>query len=291
MPAWVRWLPLTAGVIWGTAFPAIEIALRTFNPLDVAFWRATLGTLSLGGWLVLQGRLLWRLPFGTWLRLVVLALTGAGLFWPMQITAVRLSTPVNVAFLISAYPAMIAILAPLILGESLRRRDVGSLLLALAGAYLIISEGRLLDLFASRTLPGDTFALLAGFSFAVYIVLGRRWRDSTMNISSQTLSLYTFLLSVPLLAALTLVDAPTVTPPTTASIGAVLWLGLMPTTVAFLAINKGMSVGVVSRSSVHLLIIPLVAAILSWVLFGTTLTPPQWVGGALVLAGIAIASR
>jgi len=32
-------LPLLAGVFWGTAFPAIGLALEGFSPLAVAFWR------------------------------------------------------------------------------------------------------------------------------------------------------------------------------------------------------------------------------------------------------------
>lgn len=121
-----------AGIIWGTAFPAIEIALRAFTPLDIAFWRAVIGTLSLGAWLAARGAVDWRFPRGTWVRLFVLALAGSGLFWPVQNSAVRLSTPVNVAFLIATYPALLAV-SGFALGEEVRRRDIFSLLLALAG--------------------------------------------------------------------------------------------------------------------------------------------------------------
>ncbi|MFQ5595028.1 MAG: DMT family transporter [Anaerolineae bacterium] len=285
----VSWLPLVAGLIWGTAFPAIEIGLRTFSPLDVAFWRGFIGALSLGGWLAIQGGLHWRFPRATWVRLFVLALAGSGLFWPIQSVAVNLSTPVNVAFLITTYPAMLSA-SGFLLGEEVRRRDVASLVLALAGAYLIISDGKLLRLFASQTLPGDTLALVAAVSFAAYILLGRRWRE-TMGISSQTLTFYTFALAVPVLLLFTFTDGSSLTPPTIMTAGAVVWLGLMATTVAFLAVNRGMQSGAISRSSVHLLVIPLVTAIVSWVLFGIALTVPQWIGGVLVLAGIANSSR
>lgn len=287
-PRFVRWLPLAAGLIWGTAFPAIEIGLRTFTALDLAFWRGLIGALSLGGWLAARGALERRFSLGTWARLFVLALAGSGLFWPMQTLAVNLSTPVNVAFLISTYPAMLAASA-FVLGEEVRRRDVVSLGLALAGAYLIISRGRILDLFASETLPGDGLALLAAVSFGAYLLLGRRWRPK-MGISTQTLTFYTFALAVPVLLVFSIVDQPALATPTLATAGAVLWLGLMATTGAFLAVNRGVRAGAIAQSSVHLLVIPLVSALLSWLLFGTTLTMPQWMGGALVLAGIAISS-
>ncbi|RME43975.1 MAG: DMT family transporter [Chloroflexi bacterium] len=285
----VPWLPLVAGLIWGTAFPAIEIGLRTFTPWDIAFWRGLIGAASLGGWLAAQGDLVWQFPWTTWVRLFVLALAGSGLFWPIQTVAVNLSTPVNVAFLITTYPAMLSA-SGFLLGEEVRRRDVASLLMALAGAYLIISKGQLLQLFASTTLPGDALALLAAISFAAYILLGRRWREA-MGVSSQTLTFYTFALAVPVLLLFTSVDGPAPAPPTVITAGAVIWLGLMATTVAFLAVNRGMQSGAISRSSVHLLVIPLVTAFVSWVLFGIALTVAQWIGGALVLAGIANSSR
>lgn len=287
-PRFVRWLPLVAGLIWGTAFPAIEIGLRTFTALDVAFWRGLIGALSLGGWLAVRGALERRFSPGTWVRLFVLALAGSGLFWPMQTLAVNLSTPVNVAFLISTYPAMLAASA-FVLGEEVRRRDGLSLTLALAGAYLIISRGRILDLFASETLSGDGLALLAAVSFGTYLLLGRRWRPK-MGISTQTLTFYTFALALPVLLVFSFADQPSLGTPTFMTAGAVLWLGLMATTGAFLAVNKGMQTGAIAQSSVHLLVIPLVSALLSWLLFGTTLTSTQWMGGALILTGIAISS-
>jgi drug/metabolite transporter (DMT)-like permease len=146
-----------------------------------------------------------------------------------------------------------------------------------------------LDLFASANLAGDALAMLAAASFGTYLLLGRHWRPK-MGISTQTLTFYTFALAVPVLLSLTFADQSTPAPPTLMTTSAILWLGLMATTGAFLAVNAGLQAGAVAQSSVHLLVIPLVSAILSWMLFGATLTPPQWIGGALVLVGIAISS-
>ena len=68
-----------------------------------------------------------------------------------------------------------------------------------------------------------------------------------------------------------------------------LWLGLMASTGAFLALNWGFSRGSVSRSSIHLLAIPPVTALFAWLLLGVSMTGVQWLGGALVLLGILAA--
>jgi drug/metabolite transporter (DMT)-like permease len=46
-----------------------------------------------------------------------------------------------------------------------------------------------------------------------------------------------------------------------------------------------------SLSSVSLLIQPVVAALAAWVLFNEAVGPAQWIGGAIVLAGIWIAKK
>jgi drug/metabolite transporter (DMT)-like permease len=286
--AHVSWLPITAAALWGTAFPAISLALEGFRPGALAFWRAVVAAATLGGWLLLSGRL--RLPraAGSWARLFVLSLAGTGVFWTAQTIAVGNSTPVNAAFLIGIYPAAITALAPLLLGEPLRGRNFLALGSALMGAYLVLSNGALLSLFASDTLVGDLFALLAAASFGVYLILGRKWRDR-LGVSSEGLTLMTFVLSLPLLGVFALFDGGIGGDITSRSAGGLLWLGVGCSTGAFLALNRALRAGAVTRSSVHLMAMPLVAALVSWLIFGSVLQPLQWVGGGLVLLGIALA--
>jgi drug/metabolite transporter (DMT)-like permease len=286
--AYVAWLPILAATLWGTAFPAISLGLEGFRPGALAFWRAVIAALSLGMWLLASGRLeLPRAP-GAWARLMFLSLAGTGVFWSAQILAVRLSDPVNTAFLIGIYPAAITALAPLLLGEPLRRRNFLALGSALTGAYLVISNGALLSLFASETLAGDLLAVLAAASFGAYLILGRRWRDR-LGVSSEGLTLYTFVLSLPVLALLGLLDGGLGGEVGLRSAGGLLWLGLGCSTAAFLALNRAVRAGAVTRSSLHLMAMPLVAALASWLMFGSTLRPLQWVGGGLVLLGIGLA--
>ena len=46
-----------------------------------------------------------------------------------------------------------------------------------------------------------------------------------------------------------------------------------------------------SISSVSLLIQPVMAALYAWILFREAVGPAQWIGGAIVLAGIWVAKR
>lgn len=283
-------LPLVAGVIWGTAFPAITLALDGFSPFAVSLWRAVIGAASLGLVLWLRGARPRRLDRGAWVRLFVISLAGAGIFWPTQAVAVRLSNPVNVAFLVSSYPAVVAVAAPYLVGERARRVQFAGLGLALVGSYLVIGRGEFLSVFSGGTFGGDTLALVASLCFAAYILLGRRWQPR-LALSPEALTLSTFSLSLPVLAITALVAGPLVSGPSVTALVALGWLGIGASTGAFLALNAGLKVGKVSRSSIHLMIIPPVAALAAWLVLGSTMSPIQWVGGALVLLGVLLSSR
>lgn len=272
------WLPLGAGLLWGTAFPAMGLALSGFPPLAVAFWRALLGFASLGAWLLARNALSSRPTPAQWLRLLVLSMAGAGFFWPVLIFSIKLSNPVNSAFLVGIYPALTAALTPIVLGERTGRRNLFSLGLAVTGAYLVISKGRPLALFSSSTLAGDALALVAALSFAAYILLGQKWRPK-VGVSGEELTFYTFAIALPLLGVLAALSGPLVTKVDVTAMGAIGWLGFMGSTGAFLALNWGIRQGAVARGSLHLMVVPLVAALCTWLIFGTTMTPAQWLGG------------
>ena len=83
----------------------MALALRDFSPLEIALLRALIGAVSLG--LVYGGLGRWevfRLDRGAFPRTFILALAGAGIFWPIQTFGVAHSTSTNTAFLVATYP-------------------------------------------------------------------------------------------------------------------------------------------------------------------------------------------
>jgi drug/metabolite transporter (DMT)-like permease len=161
---------------------------------------------------------------------------------------------------------------------------------ALLGAYLVITKGAALSVFATDTFAGDLLALLAAGSFGAYLLLTRRWQNR-LGLTSEEITLYTFLLSLPVLALLALADGGFWGELTLRSGASLLWLGVACSTVAFLALNRALAAGAVTRTSLHIMASPVVAALISWPLFGLVLTPVQVLGGLLVLLGIALAQR
>jgi drug/metabolite transporter (DMT)-like permease len=90
------------------------------------------------------------------------------------IAALNHTTVAHVLFVQAASPMMAALIALVFLGESISRRSLAAMLMALAGVGVIVGDPRGFDA------VGDTLSLLMALAFAIAIVITRRRRDVSM---------------------------------------------------------------------------------------------------------------
>ncbi len=129
---------------------------------------------------------------------------GVSAFWVLMNLAVQFSTATQAALLIALYPLLLALLAPRLLGEAIRVRNLAAVAVGMFGAYLTITDGRLLRPFLSQTLLGDISALVAAFSYALYLVFTRRFYTGS-RFRPERIAAQQFVLALPPLFLATLV--------------------------------------------------------------------------------------
>jgi drug/metabolite transporter (DMT)-like permease len=288
-----------AAMCYGSAYVATAFALRSFEPLPAAVYRSVLAALALAGLTLATRR---RRATGdrageppaphrpSWtirlVHLAVLGLLGGAIFLTGMNLAVAGVGPTIASFVAGLYAVLAAVFAPFVLGEPLRRRTLVGFLTALVGTALL-AELRVGD----GGIGGIAWGLVAAVSFALFLVLSRKWSRSdgldgprialaAMTVASLVLGGYLLLTNA---AALRL---PVL------SLEPVVALGWLVFTAA-----AGQALGAAStrlvpasRSAAFLLLNPITAAILALILLGTVPVPVQLLGGALVLAGIALAT-
>ena len=279
---------LTA-VLYGSSYVATAIALRGFTPLTVALWRGVIGGLALALLIGLVRSPAFRphgLSRGGVGRLLLLAgLNGPAFIVSMNV-AVSLAGASITAFVAGLYAVLAAVFAIPLLGERPERSTLAALVLALIGAALL-GEVQL----GGDTTLGVGVALLAAVFFAGFLVLSRRW-SAAYGLPGPTIGLVAQALSA--LVALGWAGAigPILpaNPPGPDAIAAVIWLGLAVAALATALVVVGMRRLPARRASAFLLLNPPTAAILSWLLLGERFNPGQFVGAALVLVAMAVAS-
>jgi drug/metabolite transporter (DMT)-like permease len=238
-------------------------------------------------------RVTWReLPF-----LLVFGITGVAFVqWFYFLSIHRL--PVGIALLIEYLaPLLVALWARYVLHESVRRRIWAALALALVGLSLIV------ELWGAGESALDSLGIAASLAacvaYAVYILMAERGVTRRDPIS---LTAYGFAFAALFwLAVQPLWEFPFATMDDSVSLlgnldhrTAPLWLlvafvVLVGTMATFALVVSALRHLSATRVGIVAMLEPVAAAAVAWAWLGETLGTAQLIGGAIVLAGIALA--
>jgi len=265
---------LLTTLIWGATFPATKAALDQIPPLSFLFLRFVLGTLIVGGWLLLARH---RIHRG---REVLYASGIATIFlflgYVLQTVGLHYSTASNSAFLTALY----VIFVPLIL-----RRFEGRVMLATAiatlGLWLLVKPSMSMNV-------GDLMTLGCALAFAGHIICLERF---TRRFDASSLLLWQ-------MAAMSLLFIPPTlweqAPSAAFAPTAVLLIGLGVTGVlatgAFAVQMWAQQIVPAQQVALVFASEPAYAAWLSWYFLGETLDLQGWIGSVLILAAVIIGS-
>lgn len=268
---------------FGIACAAIFVRLALpAPPIVTGFWRLALATGVLALTLAPRVRLA-ALPRRALLQaLAAGACFGADLaLWNTALVETSVATA---TLLVNTTPVFVGGFAVLVLGERPGLRLVAGGVLALAGVVLLLGD----DLDARSSLRGDGLALAAALFYSAYLLWiqrARRALDAGVAVAISGAS-STLVLGA---AALLHGDPFTGFPPHSWAVFAA------SATVSHLAAVVGIVWALAhlraTFAAVALLAQPVGTALLGWWWLGEALSPLQLAGGALVLAGIAAASR
>ena len=132
-------------VLYGAAYPATAVALRSFPPLGIAGWSSSLAMVLVAGLsftgLVARPQLGGMTPPGLG-RLIALSLLGGAGFIATVNAAVSLGGPTITRFVAPLYAVLATLFAVPILDEPVRILTVAAFAVALAGTVLLAGAAR-----------------------------------------------------------------------------------------------------------------------------------------------------
>lgn len=294
------------GARQGPAFAGLLIAVlcwsgnaligRAFHdsipPLSLSFWRWSLATTLL---LPFVARGIWthraNLLAASW-RLPVIAGLGIATYNSLLYTAAQSTEAINLTLVNTCLPLATVIGAGFLLGEWPARRAWFGMAVAAGGLLYLISRGSW-QTFASLSFQrGDLVMLLAVLAWALYTLLLRRWA-AYLTVPPLVLLGVLMLLGLPLilpfyLLELSRVGGFDVTPSNLAAIG---YTAVFASLVAYVGWNHGVKIVGAGRAAMVMYLMPVFTALLGWLLLGEALRTFHWIGGALIFAGLLLATR
>jgi drug/metabolite transporter (DMT)-like permease len=225
-----------------------------------------------------------------WL-LLGMALSGVAVFAPTLYLGLRFTTAVNATLMNGLGPLITGFLAALLIREPMSGRQVTGAIVGLIGVVSLISGGSFVFSLggsdtsweAVRSSGGDLIVLAAVALWGLYSVLGRRVMRSRSALSATAFSAF---LGLPLLllAATWEVQAfPVALRP--ALILAVVYIGVTPTVIGFLAWNAGVRRLGASGAMMFYNTLPLYGALLGSLFLGESIGPAHFLGGVLIIGG------
>jgi len=267
------------------AFAPILVRLSETGPVASAFWRTALAAPLL--WL---GALRVRGAARAAERAHLGALVAAGLFFAGDLGVWHWS----IVWTSVANSTLLANLAPIFVtlaGWLLWRRRVTGVFLvgmvvAIAGMFVLVGPNFSVG---GKRLMGDALGALTAVFYAGYMLAIKVARDD----GAATVRLMAWSTSI---TAVALLPVALLSPQPFMPVSAQGWMVVIGLALVTQIVGQGLIAYAfahlpASLSSVSLLIQPVVAAFVAWRLFGEAVGAQQFIGGAVVLAGIWLARR
>jgi len=215
---------------------------------------------------------------------VLLGLAGAFFAGDLAVWhwSIRLTTVANATLFANAAPIFVALAAWGLLGETFGRRVIIGLVVAIVGTALVVGA----SFGGHGSVLGDALGLLTAVFYAGYLICVKMLRRS---VGTLDIMMWSGLVATPILLVVALASGESLIATTLAGWLILVGLAVVSHTVGQSLIAFALAHLAASFSSLTLLVQPVAATLLAWLLLNEGLRAQQAIGGIAVLAGILLA--
>jgi len=286
-------------LIWSASYVFTDSCYRVMSPIQVAAVRS----------LITTGILFAALVFGKVLRVArekkyktgadpapfaekptkmdmvwvyVSGLLGITLYTILENYGVRYTTTANSALVVASFPAITVLFEYLIYKMKPTLAKTAGIILAVVGVMVLTG---LSSEESENPLVGNICLIVAGITWAFYSFTTRKVTDKFPSVK---LTFYQMLGSTVFYVPFVAVEGAGWKPWTPAVTGSILFLCIGCSFAALLLYNFGLRKLSAGISAIFLNLIPVFGVVCSALIARETITPPQLIGGAIVIAGVLL---
>ena len=221
--------------------------------------------------------------------MILVSITGVAVFNALQYWALEYTTALNTLLLQSAGPLVVAVWSLVLLGVRLTLAQAIGILLSMTGVLVILMHGDFTALSNIRFNKGDLIFLVAMVIFALYSVLTLK----RPVIHGLSFAAFTFGASTLFLTPLLVIEL--FTRPVMAldaqNLLSLAYVAVFPSIIAYLCFNRGVQLIGANRAAPFFHLVPVFGSIMAIIFLGEHPQAFHFIGFALVLTGVYIASR
>ena len=285
MASWRVYLFLVlANLFWAGNYVVGHLLAGGISPLQLTAIRWAVAAPFLLVFAVLLEKPNWRSAVREWPMHLLQAALGLVAFCLFSYEALAHTTALNAALVNATNPVLIAVVAALLVRERLRGTSILGLATSLVGVLLILTHGRLLEVFTTEYNIGGLYMLGAVAVWTAYTIIGRTLKTKPVTSAA----LQSVIAAVGLAPIALMFGGPIVLD--TAGWWGVLYIGIFPSVLSLMLWNISVKKIGAARAGIYLNLMPVFTAMLALAM-GTPITGIQILGGGLVIAGVWLTSR
>lgn len=274
-------------IIWALNFSIIKSSLTEIDPLSFNGLRFVFAAAII--WLAL----FWKkqqfsIPRKDWLPLLGMGLLGNLVYQGLFIIGIDYTLSANAAVMLGTIPIWVALFSHFFKLEAMNLFKTIGVIFAFGGIVFIISGGEKGFSLSSDTFIGDVIIILSAVVWGGFTILSKPF------LSRYTPIQFSAIMSTIGCIVLFLVGLPNMTvlewgKVSYAAYGGVVYSGLLSIGAAYIIWNYGIQMVGAVRTSTYQNLVPVLGLVFGIVLLNEQLSLLQYVGSALVIAGIVLA--
>ncbi|MBU0590952.1 DMT family transporter [Candidatus Micrarchaeota archaeon] len=272
---------------WALMHPFSKMIVSDVSPALIAFLRNAIGAVVILGMIYFSKTKL-TIDKKDIVPLVVLGIIGTALSSLLLFNGIGLSTATNASILVNINPIFIAVLAPLIIHEKLDKKQIIGVVIAFLGMVLVTTNGMNLNqMINDGYFIGNVILIGSAVCITIYTIYGKKYVEKYGGIVA---TFYTVLAGAAFLLFYTSASGEigNIAKITIDEWPIILYIGAVITGFIYVIWYKSIPFIGASRASSFKLLIPVFAVIASIILLGEVPSIFTIVGGAMVVAGLAL---
>lgn len=270
---------------WGLIPVVTKNILVELNSLQMLFYSTIFSCIVMGGIVLFERKIhvLKTYTISDYAKIGVLGFLGTYLYYVLLYAALALTSASEGFILAYTWPMLVIILAFPLLKESLTIRKLCSILISFFGIVVIVTHGSIVAL-AFTSLQGDILALGGAAVFALFSVLGKKYRyDQVVSVFIYFVTALVFI--TPTLFLFSSLKIP--------SFHIWLWLllnGFLVNGISYIFWFKALEYGDTSVTSNALYLTPFLSLVYIALFLGEQILLSSIVGLVIIVVGIVLQS-
>ena len=272
-----------ATLFWSGNFVVGQAAVASMTPVELTFWRWAIAALPLLALAQLVDRPDWRAALRSWPTLLLLSFLGMGGYTLLLYTALQHTSALNASLITAANPALIVVLAAVMLGDRPGALGWGGIGMGLSGVLLVLTGGDFQRLLRFSFNVGELLMLGAIAVWSLYTVIARRLAVPAVTATAVQVAM----------AAVVLTPVAVATgahlPQAAAGSWSLAYIVVFPSLGAYLLWNLALKTTAPGTAGNYLNLMVVFTAAITFLL-GTSISVPQILGGLFVVGGVLLTS-